>query len=481
MHSVVPVVQEKQKHPFAFAIVTADRTFFVEALSAEERDDWVRAILSVQRRMSEREEEGEARRREKEGKTLPVPAPPRQENEVETHPGTWTSTFSATSASTSPGTGGGMLQQRPAPTNAPPSAYQPPSSFQPPPTINPLPRSSSPSAPGNGLAQQLAGVSVGRSPSFTAMAAPSAASVNRRLSNPIIHPPTNLRGTAERNGGPSRRDASAASTDGTPGALSPPHLNSQFVSSDEEESYFSDPNAVWPDLSSSAPCAAAMDPNRAIVATYLMKKSRKTARRVWRKRWFFVTSAGITYTKSHMDTRPLSFIPLTTILDVFSVDPGEVDDDDESSENESRHGSAPTRSTSFRSKEKAAKVPHEHVLRIVTNKRRFDLCAPSEEEEIKWIAAIRALVNRERERRQPAGSRAEGPQGSGSAPQNVPTIAQQPPTPSSILPSNNSPTSATPDQPSTNTFTPGHGRSRSATQTAKNAVADVVRRFQEGQ
>lgn len=305
--------------------------------------------------------------------------------------------------------------------------------------------------------------------------APSAASVNRRLSNPIAFPPSHLR-ALERQA--ARRDASGGSTEVT---LSPPVPTSQFVSSDEEEAYLSDPNAAWPD-SPSHPSGSAIDPNKAIVATYLMKKSRKTARRVWRKRWFFVTSAGITYTKSHMDHRPLSFIPLSTVLDVFSVDPGEVDDDDESSDNE--YG-GPTRNPSFR-KDKPTKVPHEHVLRIVTNKRRFDLCAPSEEEEIKWIAAIRALVNRERERRQtasgPRSPRAEA-QVLGQQPANIPTISQLPPTPSigagigASIPSTSPPKAAEQSAP----FTPTHGRSRSATQTAKNAVADVVRRFHEGQ
>lgn len=157
------------------------------------------------------------------------------------------------------------------------------------------------------------------------------------------------------------------------------------------------------------------------------------------------------------------------------------------------------------------------------------LCAPSEEDEIKWLAAFKALLNRER-----GGSIASPSQGStvplsptfGTA-QNgiqrsasiginthiaVPTIVQQPPTPATLPPTPVSPISpadktqtqgppvlgppaAIPSRPISDsgtkkiTLEAGRqgdgvsvslgtiGRGRSATQTAKSAVADVVRRF----
>ena len=37
-----------------------------------------------------------------------------------------------------------------------------------------------------------------------------------------------------------------------------------------------------------------------------------------------------------------------------------------------------------------------HAFQVITPQRTFKLCAPSEEEEIKWVAALRALINRER-------------------------------------------------------------------------------------
>lgn len=80
-------------------------------------------------------------------------------------------------------------------------------------------------------------------------------------------------------------------------SLGPPAQTPQFVSSDEEEQYFSDP-AQWGEAQKAA--AHVSDPNKIIVTAYLMKKSRKTTREVWRKRWFYLTSAGMTYSKSHM-------------------------------------------------------------------------------------------------------------------------------------------------------------------------------------
>lgn len=169
----------------------------------------------------------------------------------------------------------------------------------------------------------------------------------------------------------------------------------------------------------------------------------------------------------------------------------------------------------------------EHTFRLVTAKRTYVLCAPSEEEEIKWLAAFKALLNRER-------ALAAGVSGAGMSPTTetaprlmpypqagqVPTITQQPPTPAasigsgaSIAVSPRSPSSALPSLtqqpmafgetasrqggqqqqaymptvtaplgPPITSPTEGHpgymgGRNRSATYTAKSAVAEVTRRF----
>lgn len=456
----------------------------LEALSAEERNDWIRVINAGRKRLSDKDED-EARRRElkSDARTNPVPVPAPQSlatgAEMDTHAGTWTSNVSGVSGPTgmsvSPTTVPGGYFQR--------GASGPPSSL-----------GTSPSLP-----HQMGNLALGRSQSITA-APPSAATVNRRLSNPIIppmipglHPPPARTGLS--------REISQGSLDLTAGAttLSPPGPgNTYFVSSDEDEPYFSDPRQGWPASggggeAEAAPAPTDIDPNKVILATYLMKKSRKATREVWRKRWFYLTSTCITYTKSHMDSRPLTTVPLHAVLDVFSVESGDSDEDDDASLASERR---PHRHTSLRSsgkREPPVQGGEQHVIRIVTNKRRYDLCAPSEEEEIKWLAAIRALINRERERQAPASNGASNGTEQRTTPTkqqlNIPTIAQQPPTPSSLPPG--SPVAGQPASPSKGAgdyieagaqqqqqrFVPSHGRTRSATQTAKNAVADVVRRF----
>lgn len=42
-------------------------------------------------------------------------------------------------------------------------------------------------------------------------------------------------------------------------------------------------------------------------------------------------------------------------------------------------------------------VVSKHTFKIVTTKRTLVLCAPSEEESIKWLSAVRALIARRSE------------------------------------------------------------------------------------
>lgn len=44
-----------------------------------------------------------------------------------------------------------------------------------------------------------------------------------------------------------------------------------------------------------------------------------------------------------------------------------------------------------------------HTFKIVTTKKSLQLCAPSEEEEIRWLSAVRALIAR-----RTVGSKTEG-------------------------------------------------------------------------
>lgn len=64
-----------------------------------------------------------------------------------------------------------------------------------------------------------------------------------------------------------------------------------------------------------------------------------------------------------------------------------------------RNSNKDARGYSYEAGPSSSKDPNDdHTFRIVTAKRVFVLCAPSEEDEIKWLAAFRALLNRGRDR-----------------------------------------------------------------------------------
>lgn len=137
-------------------------------------------------------------------------------------------------------------------------------------------------------------------------------------------------------------------------------------------------------------------------------------------------------------------IPLSCILDAIDIASDDDSEDD--------------RSLPEPSQPQGQK--NEHTFRVITPKRTFVLCAPTEEDEIKWLAALRALLNRERGT-QPLPAPAQANQ-----PLNVPVITQQPPSPAALT---DTPVAAAPSI--------GYTRTRSATQSAKSAVADVVKRY----
>lgn len=398
------------------------------------------------------------------------------------------------------------------------------------------------------------------------------------------------------------------------GPLSPNPGALPAVSSDEEEGepYFSDPAqafAAQAPASGASPTTVqmqlsmppgAVDPARIILAAYLMKRSKGRGRKVWRKRWFYLTSQGLTYTKSHMDSRPLRFIHLSSILDALDLSSSLVSTSDSDSDAPGtgpgpfrqpsgrgsrpipgrtpslRHASNPPPSASAsastsaavpipggprpersppqrqlsnslgllndlnpgrrRDKEREREREREragtsgpsggegqNTFRLVTAKRTYVLCAPTEEDEIKWLAAFRALLQRERQATQPGTTTglpadvaaAQSPTTESAPrlpmPQHVlPTITAQPPTPAAGTGAGAGGSAPTPAQTTTSgppvevgrseqspsiasnrgvaaggaggvdgTTTPGSmgGRGRSATYTAKSAVEEVTRRF----
>ncbi|RXK38554.1 hypothetical protein M231_04186 [Tremella mesenterica] len=383
VHTVAPVLVKK--HPFTFGIVTSKRTFLAKANSQDEMDDWVRSINTVRRRLSEQRED-ERTRRERGSSTATAMSVSHSEHQPLSTP--------TLSSSPTTHTGGYFIARQP-------SAYSP-QQVQSGQSISlhsvPPP---SPEAT-RSISSQLASLSIGPSPSMSGtLGSP------RRPSGGF----TGIQGIARSvSDTPTRGEPSASSYSSTTGPLSasPHKMQIPAVSSDEDdgEPYFSDPQAAFPSQLQRAqsqspqqilsPPMSPVDPNKIILNSYLMKRSKGRGRRMWRKRWFYLTSQGLTYTKSHMDLKPLRFIPLSSVLDALetSTTPSDTGTDTDS----------PIRQNTFRrqgesirrSSRDKVKGEDDHMFRIITAKRTFVLCAPGEEDEIKWLAAFRALLNRER-------------------------------------------------------------------------------------
>lgn len=277
IQSVAPCVIKK--HSFSFGIVTAKRTFLAKASSQDEMDDWVRAINGARRRLSEREEEERNKRSGSASASAPVAVPARERPEAidTTHQGTYTSVLSSTTGSfvASPTTAGGYFASH-SPYTAAPTGTSPLST---PAILSPVNLDAT-----NSLTGQMAKMSMNMS---------SSSSSGPRQSRSV-------------SGNVARREASASSV----GSSDQYHQNlgsfgmQQAVSSDEDEPYFPDPTtALQSQVSSPNPLTiqpSPVDPNKVILSAYLMKRSKGRGRKVWRKRWFYLTSQGLTYTKSHM-------------------------------------------------------------------------------------------------------------------------------------------------------------------------------------
>jgi hypothetical protein len=118
-------------------------------------------------------------------------------------------------------------------------------------------------------------------------------------------------------------------------------------------------------------------------------------RKNWRKRWFVLTSEKLIYAKSHMDNKPHREIPLSAIVDAieYTLPPKLY----QSIAHHSITPSTPvgiSQSLASASQGDTTIADPAHTFKIITPKRPFLLCAPSEEEEIKWLSAVRALIAR---------------------------------------------------------------------------------------
>ena len=293
-----------KKHPFTFGIVTSKRTFFAKALSQDEMDDWVRAINTARRRLSEREEEERNRRAGAgagagAGPAAPVAMSPRAADKdlAEVHPGTYSSM--ASSSTGQPGTSPvmGMSDFTSHPGGA--AAY-------PTPTTSSQGMAAIPSSPmdtTNNLTSQMAKMGMPRSPASSA----SPRFPSTQMSSRVV------------SGASTRRDPSASSYSSSGDYFNQPGMSqtlsaaatgpgAQMQPSSDEEGSFSDsgqpgtsiPLGTSMSTQASMPMPSAIDPNKVILQAYLMKRSKGRGRKIWRKRWFYLTSQGLTYTKSHM-------------------------------------------------------------------------------------------------------------------------------------------------------------------------------------
>jgi len=112
---------------------------------------------------------------------------------------------------------------------------------------------------------------------------------------------------------------------------------------------------------------------------------RKTA---WRKRWFTLTADKLTYAKSHMETKHIKQVSLVKIVDAIEYSPSIA-----SGSHGDHHGKGDDGDDGGGTMKPGLK----HTFKIITTERgAFLLCAPSEEEEIRWLSAVRALIARRR-------------------------------------------------------------------------------------
>ena len=152
-----------------------------------------------------------------------------------------------------------------------------------------------------------------------------------------------------------------------------------------------------------------------IAQGYLMKLGSK--RKIWRKRYFVLTAERLTYAKSHIEFnkakggRTGKDIPISIILDALeckvpkhgtlglSTSPSTQGTEQSTANGVSVTGGSglsqpPSNLSASSSTNESSGVQLPHTFKIVTPKRPLLLCAASEEEEIKWLSAVRALIAR---------------------------------------------------------------------------------------
>ncbi|MBW0531879.1 hypothetical protein O181_071594, partial [Austropuccinia psidii MF-1] len=152
------------------------------------------------------------------------------------------------------------------------------------------------------------------------------------------------------------------------------------------------------------------DACKPIIQGYLMKQGK---RKTWRKRYFLLTSQKLVSSRSHMDItgRNSHIIPIARLLDAIEYEPSEslsvstsilsssvgatggVGTSVASPSGTVAMGTATVvHSNNSTSNHGNLKVHEEHCFKIITSERTYLLSAPTEEEEIKWISAVKCLL-----------------------------------------------------------------------------------------
>ncbi|KAH9921881.1 uncharacterized protein B0H18DRAFT_879845 [Fomitopsis serialis] len=141
------------------------------------------------------------------------------------------------------------------------------------------------------------------------------------------------------------------------------------------------------DHSPSKQAGATKESPKVVLSGYLLKCGSR--RHNWHKRWFVLSSEKLMYSRSHIDTKPHREVPLAQILDALEYD---LPPHRNAPSNVVAGSASPPQQ--FAGVGDGDNVHRQHTFKIVTTKRTLLVCAPSEEEEIKWLSAVRALIAR---------------------------------------------------------------------------------------
>ncbi|GAA6010838.1 hypothetical protein JCM10207_003952 [Rhodosporidiobolus poonsookiae] len=515
IHSVSPV--ELKKHANAFAIVTPHRAFYVEAPSAAEVKEWCQLIDRAKSDYRSRATVTSLDTPTDTAAPTPVGPSPAQTPRMATYqpqpaPPTQGSVAIPIPSASLAGGGGAPVSGSYVSSAFAPSSYQSTASslssaphgastnsFAPPPLPSPSLSLSFGCGglglqPGDGELQSLdagleqLGLGAGPGAGADERGAPQRSSSGR--SDGLAVP-----GTGAGPNGPLSPGIASSSEEedgfeayeqqyGSPGSYAPAPVQQQ------QQYYASPSSAAQAPVQAPAPpvpSVSFVDPNKIILSGYLMKQGK---RKNWRKRWFVLQSGMLAYSRSHMDTKTHRQIPMSSILDAI-----EYDSAAQQASKRPSHPLSPT-SPTFNPSSSESRT-YDHCFKIITPKRTYLCCAPTEEDEIKWLAALQCLVAR----RTQAAVRGTTVPAPAPAASSLSAGANQPPTRSLSTPVP-APTAAANDTlsaaaasavkrspsqsqalagvlsgPTAAAPPPMHTRQRSVTDAARQAVRDVERRF----